>query len=59
MARARLDCGERRGASLILGNLPPDETKVLHGDLKPGSYKVYCPVKDHDAEGMKLTLTVK
>lgn len=37
----------------------PDETKVLHVDLKPGTYKVYCPVKDHEGDGMKLSLTVK
>ena len=43
----------------FLAPLDPDETKVLHVDLKPGTYKVYCPVKDHDAEGMKLNLTVK
>jgi len=40
-------------------NLSPDETKVLHVDLKPGSYKVYCPVGDHESEGMKTTLTAK
>ena len=40
-------------------NLGPDETKVLQVDLKPGTYKVYCPVGDHEAEGMKLSVTVK
>ena len=43
----------------FLAAVDPQQTKVLHVDLKPGTYKVYCPVKDHDAEGMKLTLTVK
>lgn len=43
----------------FLLSLSPQETKVLHVDLKPGSYSAYCPVKDHDAEGMKVSLTVK
>jgi uncharacterized cupredoxin-like copper-binding protein len=42
-----------------MATVDPNETKVLHVDLKPGTYKVYCPVKDHEAEGMKLNLTVK
>lgn len=37
----------------------PGETKVLHVNLKSGSYKVYCPMEDHDQKGMKLNLTVK
>ena len=28
-------------------------------DLKPGTYKYYCPVDGHEAAGMKGTLTVK
>jgi len=40
-------------------DLGPDQTKVLHVDVKPGSYKVYCPVGDHEEEGMKLNLTAK
>jgi uncharacterized cupredoxin-like copper-binding protein len=43
----------------FLAAVSPDDTKVLHVDLKPGTYKVYCPVKDHASEGMKLNLTVK
>lgn len=43
----------------FLAAVSPDDTKVLHVDLKPGTYKVYCPVKDHAGEGMKLNLTVK
>ena len=43
----------------FFASLGPNETKVLHADLKPGTYKVYCPVKDHAGEGMKLNLTVK
>ena len=43
----------------FFASLGPDETKVLHVDLKRGTYKVYCPVKEHDAEGMQITLSVK
>ncbi len=28
-------------------------------DLKPGTYKFYCPVDSHRAQGMEGTLTVK
>lgn len=31
----------------------------LDVDLKPGTYTVYCPVKDHKQRGMTMTLTVK
>jgi uncharacterized cupredoxin-like copper-binding protein len=40
-------------------SLSPDESKVLHVDLAPGNYKVICPVKDHDEEGMRFDVTVK
>jgi uncharacterized cupredoxin-like copper-binding protein len=43
----------------FLATVDPNETKVLHVDLKPGAYKIICPVKDHEEEGMKLNLTVK
>jgi uncharacterized cupredoxin-like copper-binding protein len=53
---------EIQGAGIekkFFADLGPDETKVLHVDLKAGTYKVSCPVKDHEGEGMKLNLTVK
>ena len=31
----------------------------LQVDLKPGTYKVYCPVLGHKGRGMSLDLTVK
>lgn len=31
----------------------------LQVDLKPGTYKVYCPVDAHKMRGMSLDLTVK
>ena len=37
----------------------PDQTKVLHVDLKPGAYEVLCPTNNHTKKGMKLKLTVK
>ena len=36
------------------GEAPPVEV-----DLKPGTYEFYCPVGDHEAAGMKGTLTVE
>lgn len=43
----------------FLIKLAPDDSKVLHVDLKPGSYQAICPDKDHSAEGMKVDLIVK
>jgi uncharacterized cupredoxin-like copper-binding protein len=40
-------------------SLGPNDTKTLHVDLKPGSYKILCPVGDHADEGMKVNLQVK
>ncbi len=39
--------------------LKQGESGSLLVDLKPGSYKVYCPVKGHKMLGMSLALTVK
>ncbi len=39
--------------------LGPQDTKVLHVNLKPGTYKVYCPMKDHEKKGMEVKLTVR
>jgi len=43
----------------FLATVDPSETKTLHVDLKPGNYKVFCPVKDHEEKGMDVTLMVK
>jgi uncharacterized cupredoxin-like copper-binding protein len=43
----------------FLTEVGPNETKTLHVDLKPGSYKVFCPVGEHAEHGMKMDLTVK
>lgn len=39
-------------------NLQPGETQTMQVDLEPGEYHVYCPVGNHAAQGMELTLTV-
>jgi uncharacterized cupredoxin-like copper-binding protein len=38
--------------------LQPNETKVLHVQLKRGAYTAYCPMDGHRKEGMETTLTV-
>jgi len=40
-------------------NLNPGESDVLVLDLKPGTWKVYCPVADHEERGMRLQITVQ
>jgi hypothetical protein len=39
-------------------NLKPGETRSLPVDLPAGTYKVYCPVKDHKEHGIQLELRV-
>jgi uncharacterized cupredoxin-like copper-binding protein len=39
-------------------HLLPEEVRTLQVDLRPGSYRVYCPVEDHPERGMAMTLTV-
>jgi len=39
--------------------LKKGESGSLQVDLKPGTYKVYCPVYGHKKRGMSLDLTVK
>ena len=39
--------------------LKKGESGSLQVDLKPGTYKVYCPMKGHKKLGMSLDLTVK
>ncbi len=40
-------------------NLTPGETKTLTVDLMPGTYEVYCPVGNHEDEGMTTELAVE
>jgi hypothetical protein len=39
-------------------NLKPGETRNLPVDLPAGTYRVYCPVKDHKEQGIQLELKV-
>jgi len=39
--------------------LKKGESGSLQVDLKPGTYKVYCPVLGHKRRGMSVDLTVK
>src|SRR5262245_51730007 len=43
----------------LKANLKKDDSGTMQVNLKPGSYKVTCPVWDHDHKGMTLDLTVK
>lgn len=43
----------------FLVNLGRNETKVLHVNLKRGTYSVYCPVNGHRKKGMDVKLTVR
>jgi uncharacterized cupredoxin-like copper-binding protein len=38
--------------------LRPHATASLEVELKPGKYKVYCPIGSHEAKGMTMTLMV-
>jgi plastocyanin len=40
-------------------SLRPHATANLEVDLKPGTYKVYCPIGSHEAKGMARTVVVK
>lgn len=40
-------------------NLAPGDAQTMEVDLAAGEYHVYCPVADHAAQGMELTLTVE
>lgn len=39
-------------------NLLPGETRDLQVDLQPGIYHIYCPVEDHEGQGMSVDLEV-
>jgi uncharacterized cupredoxin-like copper-binding protein len=43
----------------FLASVDPGDTKVLHVNLKSGTYEVICPVMGHASGGMKMALTVK
>jgi len=43
----------------LRGTLDGGESKTLQVDLKPGKYRVYCPVGEHAMRGMERNLVVK
>jgi uncharacterized cupredoxin-like copper-binding protein len=43
----------------FLIDLAQNETKVLHVNLKRGTYTVYCPLDGHRKKGMDVKLTVR
>jgi hypothetical protein len=41
------------------GSVEPGDERTLEVDLdKPGTYKMYCPLGNHDAQGMTGTIAV-
>ena len=50
---------EGNGIEGKTNTLPRGNSESLEVDLRPGTYTVYCPVKDHAKRGMKTTITVK
>jgi uncharacterized cupredoxin-like copper-binding protein len=59
--------GKEEHAFEVEGNGVHQETEVLTAgnrttmevNLAPGTYKVYCPVGDHEEKGMTTTITVR
>jgi plastocyanin len=59
--------GKEEHAFVIAGNgieeksdpLTRGNTTSLEVELRPGTYTVWCPIKDHAQKGMKTTITVK
>lgn len=40
-------------------DLPPNESKTMQVDLKPGTYEAHCRVKRHEGKESKVQLVVK
>ncbi len=40
-------------------NIQPGESAELEVNLEPGTYKLYCPVGNHEERGMTGTVTVQ
>ena len=50
---------EGQGVEAVLdANLEPGQSGTLEVELAAGTYEVYCPVGNHEAEGMRLEVTV-
>ncbi|MGQ0608366.1 MAG: cupredoxin domain-containing protein, partial [Chloroflexota bacterium] len=39
-------------------NLAPGETLTITTTLEPGTYDIFCPVADHESQGMQLSIQV-
>lgn len=50
---------EGNGIHAKSNELTRGNTTSLEVELKPGTYTVWCPVKDHAQKGMKTTITVQ
>ena len=50
---------EGNGVSARSNELTRGNTASVEIDLKPGTYTVWCPVKDHAQKGMKTSITVR
>ena len=43
----------------FLLDVSPQQTKVMHVDLKRGTYTAFCPEDHHQVKGMEVTLSVR
>jgi uncharacterized cupredoxin-like copper-binding protein len=50
---------EGQGMEVETKTFGPGKTAKLKADLKPGTYKLYCPVANHEQLGMTAKLTVR
>ena len=50
---------EGNGVEAKTNTLKRGDTQAVEVELRPGTYTVYCPVKDHAKKGMKTTVTVR
>jgi hypothetical protein len=46
------------GPELEVGEAGPDESRVAHLALAPGSYRLWCSLPQHDEWGMNVALAV-
>ena len=50
--------GEGMDRKFLL-DVSPQQTKVMHADLKRGTYVAFCPEDHHQGKGMAVTFTVR
>jgi uncharacterized cupredoxin-like copper-binding protein len=49
---------EGQGGEFETGEIQPGRSATLKADLKAGRYKLYCPVGNHEQQGMTGSVTV-